>query len=176
MAGMSADSKKNALIKWLFERHSGRLRSFLGRRIRGQSDVEELVQEVFFRMLRVPDIETLQNPEAYLYTVASNLAKEHRLREYAAQQAVDADDPSIQEHLAEVPKFAEFVDQEARVKRLREVLRTLPPKAHAAVVMAYWHGMSYEAIAERLEISPNMVKKYLSQALVKCRLRMGRLG
>jgi RNA polymerase sigma-70 factor (ECF subfamily) len=126
-------------------------------------------------MLRVPDIETLQNPEGYLYAVAGNLAKEHGLRERAARQSVDADDPSVQEHLAETPKFCEYVDQEARIKRLHEVLRTLPPKCHAAVVMANWYGMSYEAIAERLKISPNMVKKYLSQALVKCRLRMGRL-
>jgi RNA polymerase sigma-70 factor (ECF subfamily) len=172
---MSAESRKNALIQWLFARHSGRLHSFLGRRVRSRADVEELVQEVFFRMLRVPDIETLQNPEGYLYAVASNLAKEHGLRERAARQAVSVEDPSVQEHLAEVPKFGEYIDEKARIKRLHEVLRTLPPKCHAAVVMAHWYGMSYAAIAERLEISPDMVKKYLSQALVKCRLRMGRL-
>jgi RNA polymerase sigma-70 factor (ECF subfamily) len=86
------------------------------------------------------------------------------------------DDPSVQDQLAELPAFGAQIDADVRIERLREVLRTLSPKCHAAVVLAYWHGMSYQAIAERLGISPNMVKKYLSQALVKCRLRMARLG
>jgi RNA polymerase sigma-70 factor (ECF subfamily) len=173
---MSADPKKTALIAWLFAKHRGRLRTFLGKRVRRQQDVEELVQEVYVRMLGVRDIENVQNPEGYLYTVAANLAKEHALRERVAQQPVDVDDPSVQERLAEVPAFGTHIDAQARIKRLREVLRELPPKCHAAVVMANWYGMSYEAIAERLDVSPHMVKKYLSQALMHCRRRMGRLG
>jgi RNA polymerase sigma-70 factor (ECF subfamily) len=173
---MSADPKKTALISWLFSKHRGRLRTFLGRRVRRQEDIEELVQEVYVRMLAVRDIENVRNPEGYLYTVAANLAKEHALRERVAQQSVDVDDPSVQEHLAELPAFGTYIDAEARIKRLREVLRELPPKCYAAVVMAHWYGMSYEAIAERLDVSPHMVKKYLSQALMHCRRRMGRLG
>lgn len=173
---MSADPKKNALVTWLFTRYRGRLRMFLGRRVRRQADIEEIVQEVYLRMLRVPNIEELRNPEAYLFTVAANLAKEYAVRERRAQQAVDLDDPSVQERLCEVPSFGAYLDEEARIKRLREVLRELPPKCHAAVVMAYWHGMSYDAIAERLDVSPHMVKKHLSRALIHCRRRMGRLG
>jgi RNA polymerase sigma-70 factor (ECF subfamily) len=170
-----AEDSKTALIHRLFTEHGNRVRRFFSRRVRRQSEIDELVQEVYLRMLRVPDIEMLRNPAAYLYTVASNLAKEHAVQERRLQQSLDVDDPAIQEQLAELPAFAGFVDAEVRVKRLREVLRQLPPKCHAAVVMQYWHGMSYEAIAEKLEISPHMVKKYLSQALMHCRRRMARL-
>ena len=173
---MAADSNKIALVAWLFTRHRLRLRTFLGRRVRRQEDIEELVQEVYARMLAVRDIENVRDPEAYLFTVASNLAKEHALRERNAQRAVDVDDPSVQEQFAEVPAFGTYIDAEARIKRLREVLRELPPKCHAAVVMAHWYGMSYEAIAARLGVTPHAVKKYLRQALIHCRRRMGRLG
>lgn len=172
---MPADSKK-ALIAWLFTKHRGRLHTFLGRRVRRQEDIEELVQEVYARMLAVRDIENVRNPEGYLFTVAANLAKEHALRERATQQAVDVEDASVQEQVAHIPAFGTYIDAEARIKRLREVLRELPPKCHAAVVMAHWYGMSYGAVAERLGVSPHMVKKYLSQALMHCRRRMGRLG
>jgi RNA polymerase sigma-70 factor (ECF subfamily) len=171
---MSADPKK-ALLERLFTEQGGRLRVFFGRRARRQPDVADLVQEVYLRMLRV-DIESLENPQAYLYTVAANLFKEYAVRERAAEQAVNVDDPAAQEALAEAPAFGAHIDAEVRIKRLREVLRDLPPKWHAAVVLAYWYGMTYEAIAERLDVSPHMVKKYLSHALVKCRLRMARLG
>jgi RNA polymerase sigma-70 factor (ECF subfamily) len=78
--------------------------------------------------------------------------------------------------LAELPHIAGQLDTQTRIKRLREVLDQLPPKCHAAVVLQYWHGLSYEEIAQRLGISTHMVKKYLSQALMHCRRRMARLG
>ena len=86
------------------------------------------------------------------------------------------DDPLVQEQLAELPAFGGQLDRERRVRRLREVLDQLSPKCRAAVVLQYWHGLSYEEIAQRLGVSTNMVNKYLSQALIHCRRRMARLG
>jgi RNA polymerase sigma-70 factor (ECF subfamily) len=118
----------------------------------------------------------IRNPEAYLYTVASNLAKEHARHERQDGAALDVDDPLVQEQLAELPAFASQLDAEQRIKRLREVLQQLPRKCQAAVALQYWQGLSYEEIAQRLGVSTHMVKKYLSQALVHCRRRMARLG
>ena len=171
-----SDSKKRKLLEWLFAQHAARLESFLLRRVRRPSVAEELAQEVFLRMLRGPDLDTIMNPEAYLYTVAANLAKEHARHEIRGGQVFDVDDPMVQEQLSELPGFAHQLDTEQRVRRLHEVLQQLPAKCQAAVVMQHWHGMSYEEIAQRLGVSTNMVKKYLSQALVHCRRRMARLG
>jgi RNA polymerase sigma factor (sigma-70 family) len=148
----------------------------LFRRVRSHPDAAELAQEVYVRMLRVPDMEAIRNPEAYLYTVASNLGKEHARHERKHGGALDIDDPQVQEQLAELPAFVGQLDTEQRIKRLGEVLHQLPPKCRAAVVLQYWHGLSYEEIAQRLGVSTHMVKKYLSQALVHCRRRMARLG
>ena len=167
---------KNTLVARLFAQHGGALRAFLYRRVRRHPDAAELAQEVYLRMLRIADMETIRNPEAYLYTVASNLAKEHARHTRTDGAALDVDDPVVQEQLAELPNLAVELDDEQRIARLRQVLQQLPPKCHAAVVMQYWHGLSYEEIAQRLGISIHMVKKYLSQALVHCRRRMARLG
>jgi RNA polymerase sigma factor (sigma-70 family) len=169
-----ADDRKE-LVERLFAEHGSRLVAFFRRRVRRQQDAAELAQEVFLRILRVPDPSAIRNPEAYLYTVASNLAKEHDVQERNLQAALDVDDPAVQEQLAELPAFAGYIDRQVRIKRLREVLRQLPPKCHAAVVLHHWHHMSYAEIAQQLEISPHMVKKYLSQALLHCRRRMARL-
>jgi RNA polymerase sigma factor (sigma-70 family) len=170
-----ADTKKT-LLERLFEEHRGPLQAFLGRRVRSRPDATELAQEVYVRMLRVPEIGAIRNPEAYLYTVASNLAKEHGRRERRDGASLDVDDPLVQEQLAELPSFAGQLDTEQRIKRLREVLHQLPPKCQAAVALQYWHGQSYAEIALQLGVSTNMVKKYLSQALMHCRRRMARLG
>jgi RNA polymerase sigma factor (sigma-70 family) len=166
---------KQTLIERLFAEHSAALRAFFQRRIRRQHEAADLAQEVYLRMLRIPDIEVINNVEAYLYTVASNLVREHASAG-GRQGGVDIDDPLVQLQLAVLPSYGAEVDTERCVKRLREVLRQLPPKCHAAVVLQYWHGLSYEEIAQQLGISTHMVKKYLSQALVHCRRRMSSLG
>jgi RNA polymerase sigma factor (sigma-70 family) len=167
---------KKSLLERLFSEQGGALQAFLYRKVRKHPDAAELAQEVYLRMLRVPDMASVRNPEAYLYAVASNLAKEHAHRDARDRSALDIDDPHVQEQLAELPAFAGELDRERSVQRLREVLAELSPKCRAAVVLQYWHGMSYEEIGERLDVSANMVKKYLTQALVHCRRRMARLG
>jgi len=169
---------KKALVERLFVEHGSALRAFFYRRVRRRPDAAELAQEVYLRMLRVPDTDAIRNPEAYLYTVASNLAREHRVLEQRAANAGELDEldeVSGQQLLAELSDVTSEIDTAERVKRLREVLRQLPPKCQAAVALQYWHGMSYAEIAARLSISTHMVKKYLSQGLAHCRRRMARL-
>jgi DNA-directed RNA polymerase specialized sigma24 family protein len=129
--------KKSSLVERLFTEHAGSLQAFLVRRVRRPPIAAELAQEVYVRILRVPDMAAVRNPEAYLYTVASNLAKEYVRVERGADAALDVDDPLIQAQLAELPPFGGHVDAERRIKRLREVLEQLPPKCHAAVVLQY---------------------------------------
>jgi len=167
---------KKALIDRLFTQQRAALQDFLYRRVHKLPEASELAQEVYVRMLRAPGIESLRSPEAYLYAVASNLAKEHAQRERRAGVHLDIDDPFVQEQLAELPGIAGELDTAQRVKRLYEVLQQLSPKCRATVELQYWHGLRYEEIAMRLGISTNMVKKYLSQALAHCRRRMSRLG
>ena len=66
-----AETKKK-LVERLFTEQGGVLQSFLFRRVRRQPDAADLAQEVYLRMLRVPDIEAIRSPESYLFVVASN--------------------------------------------------------------------------------------------------------
>jgi RNA polymerase sigma-70 factor (ECF subfamily) len=66
-------------------------------------------------------------------------------------------------------------DLDVRGARLREVLAQLSPKCRATIHLKYQHGLSYQEIAERLEVSPHMVQKYLGLALAHCRRRMARM-
>ncbi len=167
---------KKALVERLFAQHGSALRAYLYRRVRHRPDAAELAQEVYLRMLRLSDTDAIRNPEAYLYTVASNLAKEHRVLDRRQPRPIDVEDATTQEMMTALPGVTGQIDTEQRVKRLREVLQQLPPKCRAAVALQYWHGMTYEEISAHLGVSTHMVKKYLSQALSHCRRRMSRMG
>ena len=167
---------KKGFVERLFAEHHRALQAFFYRRIRSKSDAPDLVQEVYVRMLRVSDTDAIRNPELYLYTVASNLVKEHAVLERRQAGAIDVDDASIQELLGELPTHDREFDTNQRVSRLRTVLAQLSPKCRAAVILRYRHELSYEEIGSRLGVSSNMVKKYLAQALSHCRCRMARMG
>jgi RNA polymerase sigma-70 factor (ECF subfamily) len=166
----------NSLVERLFARHRDALQSFFHRRLRSKSDAADLAQEVYVRMLRVPDPDGIRNPEAYLYTVAANLLKESATAERRRGIGSSVEEADDAELVASLRAVEEQVDVDRRIERLREVLKQLPPKCCAAVVLQYRYGLSYQEIAERLEVSPHMVKKYLGQALGHCRRRMARMG
>lgn len=43
-------------------------------------DAEDLAQEVYLRLLRVEDLDAIEQPQAYLYRMARNIAAEWRAR------------------------------------------------------------------------------------------------
>jgi RNA polymerase sigma-70 factor (ECF subfamily) len=167
---------KKGLVERLFAEHGRALQAFFYRRIRTKSDAPDLAQEVYVRMLRVKDIHAVRDPERYLYTVASNLVKEYSVLDRWQSRSVELDDTNIQERLGELPTLDGQIDVTQRVARLRAVLGQLSPKCRAAVILQYRHGLTYQEIAARLNVSPHMVKKYLAQGLALCRRRMARLG
>lgn len=160
------------LIHRLFEERSGALKAFFRRRIRSKPDAADLTQEVYLRMLRVKDSDAIRNPEGYLFTVASNLAREYSIlqrRESAAMQATQSDVTALFDalHASE-----QETDVAMRLRRLEVALRDLSPKCRAAILMQFNLGLTYEEIGRRLGVSRDMVKKYLSQGLAHCRVHM----
>ena len=165
---------RKGLVERLFAEHRRALQAFFYRRIRTKSDAPDLAQEVYVRMLRLSDIHAIRDPERYLYTVASNLVKEYAVLDRWQARGVDLDAADMQQRLGELPTLDAQLDVAQRVARLRTVLAQLSPKCRAAVVLQYGHGLTYQQIGERLDVSPHMVKKYLAQALAHCRRRMAR--
>ncbi|WP_016904243.1 RNA polymerase sigma factor, partial [Xanthomonas arboricola] len=84
--------KANATRAWtqVFTQHGSVLRGFFVRR-GANEDAEDLVQETYLRLLRAHQDqgEAIANPEAYLYTVALNLAREQAARRKQAPLRID---------------------------------------------------------------------------------------
>ena len=163
------------LVEKLFTEHYASLLVFFSRRVRESSEAPDLAQEVYLRMLRVRDVEAIRNPEGYLFTVATNLAKEHAALDRLRASAIGVDEAGVDASLQTLPAYEKELDGMRRTYRLHTVLAQLSPKCRAAVVLQYGQGLTYREIALRLNVSPNMVKKYLAQALMHCRRRMTRL-
>ena len=166
---------KSSFVERLFAEHARALQAFFRRRIQTKADAQDLAQEVYLRMLRLPDQEAIRNPVLYLYTVANNLAKEHAVLDRRRASSVDIEDVEAHEQLERLPAFDGDLDQAQRTARLLVVLKQLSPKCQAAVALRFTENLSYREVAMRLGVSAQMAKKYVARALAHCRRRMARL-
>ena len=160
---------RRGFVERLFAEHGRALQAYLYRRLRTKADAPDLAQEVYVRMLRVSDPEAIRNPQLYLYTVASNLVKEHALLESRRSQRLDVDDAGVQQLLGELPSLETEVEAREVTTQLNAALERLPGRWRTALLLQYRYGLTHQEIADRLGVSANMVKKYLAQGLGHCR-------
>ena len=168
---MTADENR-AFVVAVAAEHSQRLRRFLMARVRNTADAADLVQEVFLRLLRIQDTETIRMPEAYVFALANHVLYQHRLR-----QSRSLEPGELIEAMAEAQSAAENdpllqAETRQRIDELEQVLRQLSPKARAALVLHRRDGYSIEEIGAQLGVSRAMAKKYLAKALLQCRQRI----
>jgi RNA polymerase sigma-70 factor (ECF subfamily) len=168
---LPADDKQ-AFVAALVRDHGQRLRRFLAARLRNATtDVPDLVQEVYLRLLRMPRHETIRSPQAYLFTIAHHVLYEHRLHQSATPEAVQMTDvlAEIESYVEEDP--ATHLETHQRLEQLDNALKEISPRAYATFVLHRRYGYSLEEIAGQLGVSRPMVKKYLAKAVIHCRRR-----
>ncbi len=164
------------LLSRLFLQCRPTLNRYFLRRSAPAWEAEDLVQEVYLRLQRSQvQAADIVNPEAYLFTIASNLLKEHAVLEQRQQRgAVDLED--VAEQLA-VPCDADRqVHAEQRRERLSALMERLPPRCRAAMVLRFRDELDYRQIGERLSISVPMVKKHIARGVALCRQGMAGYG
>jgi RNA polymerase sigma-70 factor (ECF subfamily) len=160
---------KHALVEELATRHGQGLRRFLRSRVRNVADIPDIIQEVFLRLLRVPDHEAIRAPEAYIFTVAPHVAQQHSL-----QQAPETASAHFSDALSELRAVTEAdpaleVMAQQSVELLDRALLQMSCKAQATFLLYRRDGKSMDEISRELGISRAMAKKYLVKTLVHFR-------
>ena len=165
---LSSDPK-HAFVATMEGTHGQRLRRYLAVRLRNAAaDVPDLMQEIFLRLLRIENHESIRNPQAYLYTIASHVLHQHTLKRAATPEAVDITDLAAEIEAIADGDPAEQVEMEQRFEELGRELQKLSPKAYATLVMHRRDGVPLKEVAVRLGVSYTMAKRYLARALSYC--------
>src|SRR5262244_2613711 len=123
MAGL-----RRGFVEKLFAEHRRALQAYFYRRIRAKSDAPDLAQEVYLRILRLSDPNAIRNPQLYLYTVASNLVKEHAMLELRRGEPLELDEAMVQQRLRELPALEEELESRQINERLNAALDELPAR------------------------------------------------
>lgn len=164
-----AQAPNSALVgSWARQWHR-QLYRFLARRLPGEADTQDLVQEVYLRLLRFDSVELVRHPQAYLCKIAAHVACEWQLEaRHSKPHSSDMLDELVTEDSLE-----EQMDLEERRRRLRRALDHMPPAMRTALVLRYRDELSCEEIASRMGTSLRSVRRYIEEGYVRLRLRLG---
>lgn len=138
---------------------------------------EDIVQDLYIKLQGSEAPADIQNPEAYLYRMGSNLMLD-RMKAQRRQAARDdswsrergGDGP---EPVADEARADDAVAARQRLAKVMAALDELPPQAAKAFRLHKFDGLSHGEVAERLGVSRSSVEKYIMNALKLLLVRAG---
>lgn len=156
-------------LEQLYDEHAQALFAFLLNLTRNESDTRDVLQELFIKLARQPDLLVgVRDERAFLLRLAHNgavdLMRRRGTREKNYEQlAADA-----------VSAFACSADPDEAAFRaaLAAALGELPPDQRAVVHLKLWEGLTFEAIAETLDLPLNTAASRYRYGLDKLRDRL----
>jgi RNA polymerase sigma factor (sigma-70 family) len=155
-----------SLLGVLFERHHRALFNFFVRLTGNRQTSDDLVQEVFLRMLRyrVSYRPHSQFP-TWMYRIARNVHidrfKSERGEVGLADVAVEPSDPS--EHVVDV------LERASEAAFVRRALLRLPVDKREVLVLSRFHGLSYAEVGDVLGCEAGAVKVRVFRAMQQLR-------
>jgi len=151
--------------------HHAEIRRYLLRVTARASDADDLSQETFLRAFRAyRALPGDANVRAWLFTIATNLTRNHFRSEKRRRVALQAASVERREADPDGPED-EALFGEARALVERTVGR-LPLKQRQAFIMRKIHELDYEAIGQSLDCSAESARAHVFQALRKIRLSL----
>lgn len=145
---------------------------FFSRRLPDTAAAEDMVQQVFERLVQRGDVEGIENARGYVYRIAENVFVDHMRR--AAVRRSHAHDPFDESLHAGVDFSPEHVlAKRERLARVMEILHTLPERTRIIFVLRRIEGWKYQDIAKRYGISVSAVEKHVERAVEQIVAGMG---
>jgi RNA polymerase sigma-70 factor (ECF subfamily) len=156
-------------LERLYDEHAQALFAFLLNFTRNESDTRDLLQELFVKLAARPGLLAgVREERAFLIRLTHNLAIDLVRRRGTREKNY--------EQLAAESVFAFAAcadpDEQAFRQGLAEALGDLPPDQRAVVHLKLWEGLTFEAIATALDLSPNTAASRYRYGLDKLRARL----
>ncbi len=143
------------------------LKKFLAGFLRSRQDVEDVAQEAYLRAFIAEQREKIEQPKAFLFHVAKNLAltrltqKSRQITDYIEEAGATV-----------VIETAAGTDEELEARQCLDLycaaLAALPEKCRQVFLYRKVHGLSHRDIGERMGLSISSVEKYLRQGILAC--------
>lgn len=151
-------------------RFRGPLMSYFLRRLQDRTEAEDLTQEVFVRLFSSPSFDRLEQPDAFVFTIASNLLHDWHRRQRRSPMATAtapldaAAPPGLAVEDARDPERI-LIGQRALGEALRH-LDELAEQTRNIFILFRLENMKQREIAALYGISQSTVEKHVTKAVL----------
>jgi RNA polymerase sigma-70 factor (ECF subfamily) len=155
-------------LEQVYDAHAQALFAFLVNLLRNEADARDVLQEVFVKLARQPDcLREARDERSFLLRMAHNLAIDAVRRQETRGRNHEA-------YSEEVPLFAASPNPDEQTYRqcLAAALGEIPADQRAVIHLKLWEGLTFEAIAEALDISTNTAASRYRYGMDKLRERL----
>jgi RNA polymerase sigma-70 factor (ECF subfamily) len=162
----------------LIEKHQALVAGTVARMLGSNSDVEDIAQQVFIRVWKsarryVPRAKfTTWLLKITRNLVFNELRRTKRRAHVPLQPEASAEDPPLKDEMNLAPD-ASLLEAELR-RTIEEAILQLPETQRMALVLRRYEELSYEQIAEVLDLSVPAVKSVLFRARSELRSRLSK--
>lgn len=149
----------------LYADHHRWLHTWLRRKLGCTHRAADLAHDTFLRLLNREEPVAIQEPRAFLTTIAQRVLAKHWRREYLEQAYLEAL-ARQPEALAPSPEERQIIL--ATLIEIDALLATLPDEVRRAFLLSQLDGLKQDEIAGTLGISVTTVKRHLRRAGALC--------
>lgn len=152
---------EESIFKKVYEQHQKSLQHYLQARGLGIQAAADQVQECFIKLWNNCNNVSLNKSKAYLFTIATRLhIDEYRKSKIRLKYKSTFD---VNRHET---KDGQYILEEAEFKsKFEQIMNTMTEKSRLVFMMNRFDKMTYQQIANTLEISVKAVEKRMSKAL-----------
>lgn len=147
----------------LYREHRAWLQTWLRRRLGDGHTAADLTQDTFVRVITGGQAQAIEEPRAYLTTLAQRVLYNFWRRRELERAWLDAL-AAQPEELAPSPETYALVRE--AVETLDRWLDGLPPKVREAFLLRRLEGLAHAEIAQRMGVSVRTVERHIKQAIV----------
>src|SRR6266480_1457064 len=153
----------------LYDDHAQALFAFLLNLLRNEADTRDVLQDTFIKLARRPEmLDGVREERFFLLKIAHNQAIDHIRRRGTREKNYE----ELAGEMDLVFVDGNNPDEQVFRQRLSEALGELPPDQRAVVHLKLWEGLTFEVIAETLEIPNNTAASRYRYGLDKLRERL----
>jgi RNA polymerase sigma-70 factor (ECF subfamily) len=144
----------------LFETFEARIRGYVSFRVREPADVDDLIGEVFRRVVGGPIPIDQGTWAAWLFRVAHNAVVDHyRRRRFLDPMAFGLDRPD------DAPGLPEQAIRGEQMRATDVALRRLPGRQRAAIYLRYYQDLDFAQIASVLGVPASTARSLVHRGL-----------
>jgi RNA polymerase sigma factor (sigma-70 family) len=147
--------------------HEPALRAYLHGLVSSSSDIDDLVQETYARLLRARERGPIESPRGLLFATARNAARD-LFRRRTTANTFPITEIVESRVFDDAPAVPEAVSRRQEAGLLAAAIDALPPRCREILVLRKFENLSHREIAQRLGIAEHTVEAQLTKALHRC--------